>query len=260
VNAPVALVADLLAMGMLVLGIGTFLQARGLGPVGSGYMCPSGFTATYFGPSLLAAQLGGLPLVFGMTTFAGVLEAVIAPLLNRLRAIFPLEVSGLVILMIGLSVGIGGLRLILGAGAPPVSATEWEVGSVTLATMVSFNVWGKGMARMLCALFGLIIGYIAGGGLGLMEASELSAVSQAAWVGIPTARHVWWSFVQPLEGRGRNLPLAGITQQLGSTILRLAAPISPRIWPTSWSRRFMRTILVWSKPVRQPANPFPRTW
>jgi xanthine permease XanP len=235
-NAPVALVADLLAMGMLVCGIGTFLQARGLGPVGSGYMCPSGFTATYFGPSLLAAQLGGLPLVFGMTTFAGAIEAAIAPLLNRLRAIFPPEVSGLVILMIGLTVGIGGLRLILGAGAAPVSATEWEVGSVTLATMVSFNVWGKGIARMLCALFGLIIGYIAGGALGLIEASELSAISQAAWIGIPTVRYFWWSFDITLVAPFAVASVAGAMKTAGTIT------VCQRINDADWVRPDLRSI------------------
>jgi len=235
-NAPVAFVADLLAMGMLVCGIGTFLQARGLGPVGSGYMCPSGFTATYFGPSLLAAQLGGLPLVFGMTTFAGALEAAIAPLLNRLRAIFPPEVSGLVILMIGLSVGIGGLRLILGAGAAPVSATEWEVGSVTLATMVSFNVWGKGIARMLCALFGLIIGYVAGEALGLIEASELSAINQAAWIGIPTVRYFWWSFDITLVAPFAVASVAGAMKAAGTIT------VCQRINDADWIRPDSRSI------------------
>ena len=66
-NTPVALVTNLMAVGMLVLGIATFLQVMRLGPVGSGYMCPATFTATYLGPALLAAKIGGLPMLFGMT-------------------------------------------------------------------------------------------------------------------------------------------------------------------------------------------------
>src|SRR5262249_20670871 len=133
---PMQVVSDLLATGILVLGVATFLQALRLGPIGSGYMCPATFTATYLTPSLLAGKLGGLPLVFGMTILAGVLEAAIAPLLKRLRPMFPPEVSGLVILMIGLSAGIAGLRSLLGVGAPAVSEAEWWVAGVTLATMV----------------------------------------------------------------------------------------------------------------------------
>ena len=164
---PVQRVGALLAIGMFVLGAATFLQARRIGPIGSGYLCPATFTATYLGPSLLAVQIGGLPLLFGMTLFAGLLEAVLAPSLNRLRPIFPPEVSGLVIFVIGLSGGIAGLRAMLGAKAAPVTAEEWWVAGVTLSSMIVLNVWGKGMARMLCALIGLLIGYVAAGFMGL---------------------------------------------------------------------------------------------
>src|SRR6185312_3926352 len=109
-DAPIELITNLLGAGMLVLGVATFLQALRIGPVGSGYMCPATFTATYLAPSLLAAKLGGLPLVFGMTMVAGTVETMLAPLLNRMRAIFPPEISGLVIFMIGLTAGIAALR------------------------------------------------------------------------------------------------------------------------------------------------------
>src|SRR5215467_7827810 len=70
-GTPVTQIGDMLAIGMLVLGVGTFLQAVTRGPIGSGYLCPTTYTATYLAPSLLAAKFGGLPLVFGMTIFAG---------------------------------------------------------------------------------------------------------------------------------------------------------------------------------------------
>src|SRR3954469_4742689 len=62
VEIPAAEIANLLAIGMFVLGIATLPQARPVGPVGAGFMCPATFTATYFGPSLIAAKTGGLPL------------------------------------------------------------------------------------------------------------------------------------------------------------------------------------------------------
>ncbi|HET7596170.1 MAG TPA: solute carrier family 23 protein, partial [Burkholderiales bacterium] len=166
-------VGSLLAIGMLVLGAATFLQARRVGPIGSGYMCPATFTATYLGPSLLAVEIGGLPLLFGMTLFAGLLEIALAPLLNRLRPIFPPEVSGLVIFVIGLSGGIAGLRAMLGDKAAPVSMAEWGIAAVTLGAMIAFNVWGTGILRMLCALIGLLIGYSAAVVAGLLAGDSV---------------------------------------------------------------------------------------
>ena len=156
-------IANLLSIAMLVLGIGTFLQVLRLGPLGSGYMCPTTFTATYLSPSLVAATTGGLPLVFGMTMFAGALEAALAPLLQRLRSIFPPEISGVVIFMVGMSAGLAGLRSLLGLQAAPVVPAEWWVAGITLSTMVALNVWGKGIVRMLCTLIGLLAGYAAAG-------------------------------------------------------------------------------------------------
>jgi NCS2 family nucleobase:cation symporter-2 len=134
--------AELLAMGMII-GLATFMQSRQLGPIGSGYMCPATFTAAYFGPSLMAVKAGGLPLLFGMTLLAGLLEAAFAGVLHRLRAIFPTEVSGLVIFMIGITAGIAGLRSMLGGQADPVTAEEWWVACMTLGTMVAFNVGAR---------------------------------------------------------------------------------------------------------------------
>jgi NCS2 family nucleobase:cation symporter-2 len=192
-GAPVALASSLLSTGILVLGIGTFLQAARFGSLGSGYMCPCTFTATYLAPSLIAARLGGLSLLFGMTFFAGLLETAIAPLLNRLRAIFPPEVSGLVVLLIGLSVGTSGLRLMLGPGASPVTEPEWSVAAVTLATMVALNVWATGIARMLCALIGLAVGYIAATFAGLMDGAFAPMVD-APWLALPIPTHPAWTF------------------------------------------------------------------
>ena len=57
-DTPLPQITNLLAIGMLVLGLGTFSQVMRVGGVGSGYMLPSTFTATFFAPSLLAAKLG----------------------------------------------------------------------------------------------------------------------------------------------------------------------------------------------------------
>jgi NCS2 family nucleobase:cation symporter-2 len=193
VNAPIELVTTLLSAGMVVLAIATFLQATRLGPVGSGFMCPATFTATYFGPSLLAAKTGGLPLVFGMTIFAGVLETALAPSLNRLRAVFPPEVSGLVIFIIGLSGGIAGLRALFGPGAASVLPAEWATGALTLGCMIALNVWGRGAARMFCALIGLVIGYAAAVLVGLVNADVLSVVAATPWFALPSF-YFSWSF------------------------------------------------------------------
>jgi len=236
-ETPLAVVTNLLSIGMLVLGIGTFLQALRLGPIGSGYMCPCTFTASYFSPSLMAATLGGLPLVFGMTIFAGVLEALLAPLLQRLRSIFPPEVSGVVIFMVGLSAGVAGLRSLLGAQAAPVVTAEWGVAGITLATMVALNVWGRGIARMLCALIGLLAGYIAAGLAGLIGGSEMATVAQTPIFGLPDFGAVSWSFDVALAAPFAIASVAAAMKAVGTIT------VCQRMNDADWVRPEMGSIM-----------------
>ena len=93
--------AGVVSMSLIALAIGTLLQAIPLGPVGSGYLCQPICSVVYFVPSLVAAKHGGLHAVFGMTIAAGVLEVALARGLRRLRALFPAEIAGLVVLLVG---------------------------------------------------------------------------------------------------------------------------------------------------------------
>ncbi len=236
VDTPAPLIANLLAVAMLVLGLGSFLQALRIGPVGSGYMCPVVFTAVYLAPSLAAARIGGLPLVFGMTAFAGALEAAIAPILHRLRAIFPPELSGLVLFVVGLSAGIAALRAFLGANAAPATPAEWIVTGITLGTMGALNIWGRGPARMLCTLLGVLAGYVAAGIAGL-DHGIVAKLDQVPWIGLPHFGHLSWSFDLTLV-----LPFA-----IGSvaTAMKTAGTITlcQRANDADWVRTDMRSVV-----------------
>jgi xanthine permease XanP len=78
---------NLMALACVGVAIGTVLQALPRGPIGSGFLAPPVYSATYLAPSVLAAQIGGMRLVFGMTIAAGVMEIAIALLLTRLRIV-----------------------------------------------------------------------------------------------------------------------------------------------------------------------------
>jgi xanthine/uracil permease len=154
----------MVVLSCLVLGIATLLQVMRLGPVGSGFLIPAVFTAAYLPASIEAAEMGGLGAVFGMTIFAGLVEIVLSRFLERFRAFLPPELSGFVVLYIGLILGLLGFRLAVGVTADghPETHTDAAVHAgafVTLLVTTGLNVWGKGKARMFCALIGLVFGY-----------------------------------------------------------------------------------------------------
>ena len=103
----------IVSMSLLAGGVGVILQALPKGPVGSGYLCPQLCGPSFISASMLAAKTGGLSLVFGMTMFAGIFEAFFSRLIKRLRFLFPPEVTGLIVAMVGVTVvKLAGLNLL----------------------------------------------------------------------------------------------------------------------------------------------------
>jgi NCS2 family nucleobase:cation symporter-2 len=187
------LVGDLVSLSCLTLGVGALLQA--LPRIGSGFLCQPVPSAVYLIPSLLAARRGGLPLVFGMTACAGLIEIVLSRTLRKLRPLFPPEIAGLVVALIGLTTGAVALRTTLGVGAStPPGMLDTVVAVATLGTMVALNVWSRGMPRLSCVLIGMIVGYgvtVVGGGFRYADWETLAATP---WVMLPRADHVGWAF------------------------------------------------------------------
>lgn len=188
-------VANLVSLSLIVLAVGTVLQALPRGPAGSGFLCQPVPTAIYLVPSLLAVRSGGLPLLFGMTIAAGFFEMALSRALRALRPLFPPEVAGLVVALIGVATGVVAIRIALGVGAErPLDTGDVIAGFVTLATMVVLNVWSSGMLRLSCALLGIIAGYIAAAALGILGPADWRTLAAAPWFALPNLNRLGWTF------------------------------------------------------------------
>ena len=215
-GASTAVVATLLSVGMCILAIGTLIQANRRGPVGSGYMCPATFTATYLAPSILAAKTGGLSLVFGMTMVAGFVEAVMAGIMERIRAFVPVELSGLVIVLIGTTAAMVGVKALTGDIAHPPALGEWAVAVITLGVTIALNIWGWKTGKMLCALIGMSVGYVAAAVLGVFTPADYDILAHAAWIAIPDPRNASWSFDWGLVAAFAIAAIAAAMKALGT--------------------------------------------
>jgi xanthine permease XanP len=230
-HAPTAVADSMLSWSMLVLAIGTTLQALPKGPIGSGYLAPSVMTAVYVGPSLEAARIGGLALVSGMTLFGGMLEAAVSKSLNRLRSVLPPELAGLVIFLVGMSNGVVGLRYLLQPDSTiQLGPPHWIVAGVTLAVMVAANVWSRGVLGLSCALVGMVVGYAVAVVIGLLPVRELAEITTLAPLALPNINHIAWSFDATLL-----LPftIAALANTLKAAALLTA---SQRLLDADWKR------------------------
>ena len=93
----------LVSMALFASGVSTFIQCRRIGPVGAKLLCIQGTSFSFIGPIITAGLAGGLPLIFGACIAAAPIEMVISRTFKYMRSIITPLVSGIVVLLIGLS-------------------------------------------------------------------------------------------------------------------------------------------------------------
>lgn len=180
---------------ILVMALGTFFQCLGRWGVGSGYLAVEIVSPVYLPVALQAARLGGLGLACGMGVVSGAVICLFSRFLKPARHLFPAEVCGVGVAMLGISMVGSALPRFLGlhdgAAIEPRAAA---VGSLTLALMVSFTVWTTGRLRLYSLLIGLTGGYAAALALGVLPTQSLGSVLEGGWVAVPKLEVPSWKF------------------------------------------------------------------
>jgi len=196
VNGTSQEVQGLVSLSMIAGGVGTILQGLKKGPVGSGYLAPEGGSEPFLPAAILAVKTGGYPLMSGMTVVAGLFEVLLSRMIRRLRILFPPEVAGVVVFMVGVAIIPVSVTLFFGVdNASDVKQTSSVIVAViTFAVMVGINIWGKGNMRQYCMIIGIIIGYFFAYIFGLFTTSDFEQLSRASLIALPYLGHIGWSF------------------------------------------------------------------
>lgn len=183
----------LISMALMVSGVGTFIQARRIGPVGAGMICVQGtsfaFLGSVLGAGFLVKANGGGPdemlaTIFGVCFFGAFVEIVLSRFIDKLKSVITPVVTGIVITTIGISlIKVGITDIAGGFGASDFgSLSNLMLGAVVLATIVILNLSRNTMVRLSSILIGLVVGWLVAVLLG--KASMVSVASQP-WFSIP---------------------------------------------------------------------------
>ncbi len=226
------------------LAIGTVLQALPRGPVGSGFLAPPVFSAVYLAPSLLAAEAGGMPLVFGMTLFAGAVEVCFGLLLHRLRLLITPILSGLTVLIVGLQLGLVGIGELLDVKDEHQTffAHHLIVTTMTLAICIFLSIWGRGVWKMTCSLLGLIVGMVGAYIVGIVSPANLSALADAPWFAVPVPLFFDLKFDAALIPAFLAAGIAGALRSVG--VLTTCQRLNNAAWQRPDSGNLKRGILA----------------
>lgn len=125
----------------------------------------------------------------GGVVVAGVLYLVAALIfklvgVNRVMRFLPPVVTGPIIICIGLS---------LASSAISNASTNWLLAIVALAVIIVFNIWGKGMFKIIPILMGVVISYVFALILNAFGVTNpdgsailnFASISSSSWIGIP---------------------------------------------------------------------------
>jgi NCS2 family nucleobase:cation symporter-2 len=223
---------------MIATGIGTILQGINRGPVGSGYFCPLINGPAFMSASILAGKMGGLSLIFGMTMFAGACEALLSRLLVKLRALFPTEVTGTVVVMVGLEFLPLATPRFLGVDPvdPPPDIASVLVAVTALMSMAGFTLWGKGRLRLYSVVIGMAVGCAAAAVMGIWGRQQIAHILQAPLLSIPRTGGAGIAFSPALI-----LPFA---MAMVSSMLKTMGDITTcqKINDQNWARPDMKSV------------------
>ncbi|QIP12771.1 uracil-xanthine permease [Spirosoma aureum] len=175
--------AYLVSMALVASALGTFLQTMRFGVIGSGLLSITGTSFAFLAPLIQAGTTGGLPLMVGMSLAGTPVQLALAPFLPKLKRVFTPLVSGIVVLLIGLSLIPTGMRSI--ARLPAEGAPAWSGGLVALVVIVVMVIAqsiGKAWARMAAVLAGVVTGYTI---CGLMGWLQSPTPGSGSWITVP---------------------------------------------------------------------------
>ena len=229
---------SVIQISMIVSGIATILQARTKGPVGSGYLCPMSCGPAYIAASISAGKVGGLPLVFGSVIVSGVFEALLSRVMQRLRTLFPPEVTGLVVSMVGIELIVLAAPRFLGFTGAGSSRNllAIAVALLTLAAMIGPTVWSEGLLRLYPVLLGLVVGYLSAYAVGLLTWPQLNVVLAAPLINLPTRAQSGWAFSLAMLPAFLIASLASTLKTVGDLTL------CQKINDAEWKRTDMKSV------------------
>ena len=168
---------------LLFAGLGTLLFhliTKGKVPafLGSSFAFLGGYFAVAGMEQFADGTMNWIPYAGVGVAVAGLIYCVVAALFKvwgpeRVMRFFPPVVTGPIIICIG---------MILANSAINNCAANWWIAILAVAIVIAFNIWGKGMLKIIPILLGVVGSYVVAALCGQVD---FTPVKEAAWFGIP---------------------------------------------------------------------------
>lgn len=180
----------ILGMSLLVSGVATFIQARTIGPIGSGLLSIQG-TSFAFVTAILAVinssvERGKTPeqslaLVLGLCFFGSFIPIILSRFLYLTRQIFTPLVTGVAVTLIGLTLIKVGMFYMAGGKAAQLdgsfgSLRNWGLSGLVFAIVAVCSALSNKYLKMGSIIIGLAVGFIVSLFLGMVNFGQLGGL------------------------------------------------------------------------------------
>jgi xanthine permease XanP len=217
-DLPPATQLAVISTTLLVCGIGTALQAR----FGSGLLIVFHPNPIYIPLIITAGQAYGPSGIAVLVASAGVCQFFFGSAVRKLRVLFPPEVCGVVVIMLGVSLLPGTLRGIVTSTSPSESGLVDTFGLfiaiVTLAVASASSVWLRGTARYFSLLLGCVSGIFVAYLAGYIPTAQTMSGSSGSYFAIPTLSFPGFEFDSGLFLIAAVAALVNVVDELGVLI------------------------------------------
>ncbi len=192
---------------LLVSGAVTFVQSRGIGPIGLRLPAVMGTSFTFVASAIaIGTSEYGMSGILGSSLVASLVMIIGSFFMPQIRKLFPPVVTGTVVAMIGLSLLPVGLDWFAGG---QVGSTQYATASnllvafLVLFVVIGLTQWGKGILSSASIVIGMVVGYLVvilfEKGLGFhLELINFSGIKEAPIFALPEPFKYGFSF--PLSG------------------------------------------------------------
>ena len=184
---------------LLVSGIVTIIQCRGIGPIGLRLPSVMGTSFTFVAAALaIGFSEHGVAGILGASLVGSLIMVIGSFFMPYVRKLFPPVVTGVVVMMIGLS--LIPVAVDWFAGGQKGDANYADPANLAMATFVLVLVvilvqWGKGIFSAAAIVIGMMVGYVVALAFGWVS---FEAVKNAEIVAIPQPLHFGLAF--PISG------------------------------------------------------------
>lgn len=189
-NLDAASISYIIGMTLLVAGFATFVQARRIGPIGSGLLSIQGPSFAFL-PAIFAviessnaagrSPQEALALILGLGFFGSFIQIILSRFLHFARVIFPPIVTGTAVALIGLTLIRFGMYDMAGGDAAQdagdFGALKYWLVSIPVFFVVAIcSATSNRFLRMGSVIIGLIVGSIIAALMGMTDFSQLSSI------------------------------------------------------------------------------------